>query len=43
MVVQRPEHELEAELEWGIGGQKVRCQMREYSMVGMKVRMMMVR
>ena len=40
MVVQKPEHEREAELEWGIGGQRVRCQRKGHSMVGIEVRMM---
>ena len=40
MVVERPEHELVAEPEWGIRGQMVHCQRRVHSMVGIEVRMM---
>lgn len=43
MAVVRPENVPEVELEWGIEGQMVRCLMREYSIVGMKVRKMMLR
>ena len=43
VVAVRQEHVPEVGLVWGIGGQRVLSRMREYSMVGMKVRKMMVR
>ena len=44
MAVERPEHGIVAEPEWGIGGQMVRCRRRVRSMVGiMEMVMMMVK
>ena len=41
MAIERPEHGLVVEPEWGIKGQKVHCRRIRHSMVGIMVRMMM--
>ena len=42
MAVERPEHGLVAEPEWGIGGQMVHCQRRVRSKMGIEETVMLM-